>query len=232
MPEQHCASDEHAWLAALQEESHVPPTQDRPLQHCVEEVHASAKLRQAVGVTHLPALQVRPPQQSEISEHEPPFPEHVVPTGRHSSDWHAYPAQQSLLLKQNSVDPPHASVEQTPPEQIFPPQHCDVVVQVCPVPTHAGAHDPVVHPQLLPEHTPSVEPLEVPERQLPPHQPQLSRPAQAVQLVAVEQGSPPDPPVPASLAEARQRPDWHDNEEQQSASAVHATSLLPHDARQ
>jgi hypothetical protein len=86
------------------------------------------------------------------------------------------------------------------------------------------------------EQTPSAEPMSVPVRQVPLHQPQSSSVVQAAQVPCAAHGSvvpppppvlPPPPPVPLDV----QTPPLHDRPAQQSADEVQAICATPHDAR-
>lgn len=123
-----------------------------------------------------------------------------------------------------------------PVQQVPPPlQRWPNVKHELPPPASAPQSD-CNQSQLAFEQTPSDEPVPVPARQLPLHQPQESC---AVQVVQFEPGHTSDPAsglrpasFPASVPATAQRPAMHESPAQQSEVAVQPAPTTPHEARQ
>lgn len=122
----------------------------------------------------------------------------------------------------------------------MPLQHCVYEVQLCPaqVPPLQSSG---IHTQLPVDaaQAPSFEPVAVPVRQLPLHQPQLLAAVHVPHAVLAAQGSATPPPValpppaaPPPSGPVLHTPPRHESPAQQSLDAVQATWSAPHEARQ
>ena len=124
------------------------------------------------------------------------------------------------------------------PSQVLPVQHAPPPLQRWPKVKHelpppaSAPQSDCSQSQVAFEQTPSDEPVPVPARQLPLHQPQESC---AVQVVQFEPGHTSDPAsglMPASVPTTAQRPAMHESPAQQSEVALQPAPTTPHEARQ
>lgn len=104
--------------------------------------------------------------------------------------------------------------------QLWPVHEAEPPPAPPPVPPHADETQAQVPAEAV--HAPSAEPVCVPVRQEPLHQPQAFAAVHDAQVVFAAQGSALPPPAPPPVPPAAQTPAWHDSPAQQSADEVQA----------